>query len=797
MSQSMIADLASSGLTPADIGARDAGAPEFAAIKVPPSSQGYVIPYYAPNGDRLPFYRIKLFGQELKYKQAHGTANHVYFPKNFKATLDYFLTQCKQDDIKPFIILTEGEKKAAATCKHGIPCCALGGVDNWRNRTIILPPETELKQGKEKGVVRAKLPSGFDAFLEDFALALGMQQLSDALVKAKIPIIIIYDTDEKDGLKMEVQRAASQLAHQFLYMGIPISKVRQAILPYEGKKVGLDDYLLEYPKEDLIKLCHDAIESRHTFPRHPNPRALINGKLQKGKLNRKEIQEIALTVLAELDGRGRRLLSTSSNLPYYFDETTHSLMAARMIQKQNEPIHETPFGKFLYRQFGLSSADSRVLGWLAAMFTGEDPIEDVEPRRIMAIPPTNPDEIALQISDSHFVVISGDLKKPLKIFTNGQYGLLFEQEQVEGTKAAELEEEFHKQLSMEPECWWLDIFRNSVNLNDNGDENVAKMAALLYYISPWLLRWRGTQLPIELIIGEAGSGKSSLFELRLSIITGEPHLRNIPSDLKDWFASIVNTGGLHVIDNVQFTNKELRQRLSDEMCRIITEPKPHIEMRRLYSTTGQYRLPVNTVFAMTAIQQPFYNADIIQRSAIFELGAIGGGHDSNWVGTQLDRFGGRTSWLAHHLVFIHRFLHRVQEGGWKDTYKAEHRLGNYEQCLQVAAQVFGIEYQWIAHSLLERTQKKITEADWTLEGLKEYAAEVLAGAPDKKTTFAAVDIAQWAEAHEEHFINSQLINPRSLGRYLTSHQVTVQKVVGISPAGTKNNRKIFSVGPSK
>ena len=150
-----------------------------------------------------------------------------------------------------------------------------------------------------------------------------------------------------------------------------------------------------------------------------------------------------------------------------------------------------------------------------------------------------------------------------------------------------------------------------------------------------------------------------------------------------------------------------------------------------------------------------------------------------------------------HLVFLHRFLRRVQEGDWNDTYKAEHRLGNYEQCLQVAAKIFGIEYEWIAHSLIERTQKKITEADWTLEGLKEFAMETLAGNPEAVHEFGALEIAQWADAHEEHHMNSQLTNSRSLGRYLTSHQVTIQKVVGITAAAMRNKRKMFKVGPSK
>lgn len=802
MDESMIADLARSGLTPEDIGARAAGSPDYAAIRVPNSSQGYVIPYYQPNGERMQFYRVKLLNHELKYKQPNGTPNHVYYPKTFQQTLINHIKRCRAENIQPYILLTEGEKKAAASCKAGLPCVALGGVDSWRNRTIVLPPESELDSNYSKqGSIRVKLPKGVDVSIEDFTLATGMKEFVNMLIKYKLALVLVYDTDESYGLKFDVQRAASALGYQIAFMGVPIQKIRQLVLPYgvvDGGKVGLDDYLMAKSPRALNNLCVATMQNKSSFPRHPNPKAYVNLRLQKGRMSRKEMQELALVVTTELDARGRRLHSKSESKPYYFDEVTHKLMPAQMLHKNGEPLHESTFGRFLYQEYGISNADGRLFQWLASQFTGEEPVSEVEPKRILAIPPGRPDEIALQISDSHFAVVSGNPDKPLTVYTNGSYGLLFEQDQVAATEASDLEVAF-EELSEEDNfpCWWLDIFKNKVNMQvTENDQDVTTLAALLFYISPYLLRWRGTQLPIEIILGEAGSGKSSLYELRLSILTGEPLLRNIPTDLRDWFSSIVNTGGLHVTDNVQFTNKELRQRLSDEMCRIITEPRPHIEMRKLFTTSTHNQLPVNTVFAMTAIQQPFFNADLIQRAAIFELHAIGSGHDSNWVQTQLNRFGGRTKWLAHHLLFLHKFLALVREGNWNQDYKAEHRLANYEQSLSIAAKVFGIPFDNLPEQLIRRTRQKIEDADWTLSAIKEYAEEMLRCNP-KGVQFQARDITAWAEAHEVHATNPQLQNGRKLGQFMVTHQTMLFKITGIKLTDPTKNNEFFEVRPSE
>lgn len=802
MDQVTIDDLGRSGLLPPDMGIRDAGAPEFAAAKVPLTSKGYVIPYYNIHGERIAFYRLRLFdyeinGKKLKYKQLSGTANHVYFPKDFQAAVAK-VTAKDSPYIRPFVILTEGEKKAAAICKAGIPCVAVGGVDSWRSRTLILPKDAVLEKAyagtQATGSIKVKLPSGAELF-DESNLASGVKDLIDFISEKRMDIIICYDTDLPEGVKFDVQRAASNLAYELLYNGLTTSQIRQMILPYSPDgKVGLDDYLLKHGVEELRKRVTETLERTNAFPRHPNARALIAQKLQK-KLNRRETQEVSLSILADLDAHGRRFRSANDGSPYYFNDKTLALMPARLLDRSGEPLHESLFGTFLYRNYGISGADSRVLQWLAAQFTGEAPVSEVEPRRVVALAGKQKDEIAIQLSDSHFVVVTADEDNPIKIMSNGSYGLLFEQDQVAPIDIKHLREEFDKQKNGKFSPWWYEVTNKQANLV--GGKETARLAALLYYISPFLLRWKGTQLPLEITIGEPGSGKSSLYELRLSILTGNPKLRNVPSDLRDWYASISNAGGVHVIDNLQFTNKELRQRMSDEICRLVTEPNPTIEMRRLYTTAEQNTIPINTIFAVTAVQQPFYNNDVMQRAAVFEMSAVGtDGHNATWVQDQLAAFGGRTAWLAHHLLVLHKFL-KAARSKWNVDYRASHRLANYEQCLSLMAEVLGLAEDGAApvpEALMQRMQRNMTDADWTLEAIKEYVETNLV-VHKKGFVFSAASISAWAEGHEEHYHNQQLVNSRSLGRYLVAHKTMIGNLLGIVDHGTKNNKRMFFAPP--
>ncbi len=502
-------------------------------------------------------------------------------------------------------------------------------------------------------------------------------------------------------------------------------------------------------------------------------------------MTRKEMQDVSLAILSDLDSHGLRLRSPTNDT-YYFDHHSRKLLMAAWASGRDEQ-YDAPFTQFLYKEYGLSANDNRLLVWLGTQFSSEDPIENVTPHRIYARPDTSEDSVIYQISDSEFVKLT---RQGLEVHNNGDENILFEADQVDPLDKTLLLREFTRQRNLPTNCWWASTL-SEVRLRDKDKQRI--VAALLYYMSPWLFRWRGMQLPVELIIGESGSGKSTLCELRLDILTGRPLLRNTPTDLKDWHASVTNAGGLHVTDNVQLVDRTMRQRLSDEICRITTEPEPFIEQRKYYTNAEQVRIPVRAVFALTAIQQPFQNADLLQRAIILELdksiaaneaGQIR--YDSNWKAKQLNRFGGRESWVAHHLVVLAKFFDLVAQE-WDDNYSAKHRLINFEQSVLLMAKVFGIPSTWIPDFLVNATDKAVSEADWILEGLHAFALEH--NHPNLRgKRFRASVISEWSENQPDYKDCDMLVNSRKLGKYLRAHKSAIYHLTGIVESGTEGNR---------
>lgn len=798
-------DLGKSGLVVGDIGAYVAQEAELAAVGLKAAlylqsgpnvvSPGYIIPYYDIQGTRVPFYRLRLFNPSpkgAKYLQPANVGSWVYFPKHF-ATL---LQRSLKSGAKTSIIITEGEKKAAKAVSCGFIACALGGVYNWRSKTIILPEHTELAKNRD-GQIVAKLKGDMiqsPTVDRRGVLAHGLVQLMQLIKQHDLQVIIVFDSDHP--INHDVQKAAAELAFEMRFNGISTTNVRQLELAKSaGKKIGLDDYLIEQGVDALWKQIEIVSDARTAYPIHPDLRALVARQLD-ARIERSECKELALMILSDMDVNGRRMIDKNSGTPFYFDNLTKVLMPVNLLHHHEEPLHETKFGEYLYRRYDISQADSKLLIWLAAGFTGEHPVEEVSPKSVFCL---TKDGLAYQVDDGHFLQITSNPDVPFVLRTNGSDGILFKAGQVEPIDHALLIRQIKQQLywlSNKPayeDFYWAPATKQFKFVHDRD----AQIMTILSYITPWLQRWRGAQLPVELMIGEPGSGKSSMYALRLEILTGRAQLRNQSTDIRDWYASITSQDGMHVTDNVAFTSKEMKQRMSDEICRLVTEPIPTVEMRKLFTTSENVRIPVSVSFAMTAIQQPFVNADIMQRSVIMELSAIGESHVSDWKSEQLSLHGGRIGWLAHQLAVLHTFFRRVngEAGFWQSDYRSKHRLAHFEQLFSAMGSVLNVpDLKALAKGLSESSQNQVSEHDWTMEGLKAFnAAHIREQQQNPKTTYTCQDISMWASDQSEYEDNQVITNSRRLARYIKSHAYMVEHLAGYKDFDKTANRQTYKL----
>ncbi len=193
-------------------------------------AEGMMIPYFDFTGKPTQFFRIKyldklpgfagLVEKPQKYAQPAGTLNEVYLPPILEVPWADVA-----EDINAPIYMTEGEKKAACGCAHGLATIGLGGVDMWRatKRGIEFLPQLEQVQWKDRQV------------------------------------FIIFDSDA--ATNPNVVRAQRQLAAALLAKGAKPSIVS---LPAtgDGQKQGLDDLLVAAGLDALM----DEIAAAEPLP---------------------------------------------------------------------------------------------------------------------------------------------------------------------------------------------------------------------------------------------------------------------------------------------------------------------------------------------------------------------------------------------------------------------------------------------------------------------------------------------------------------------------------------------------
>jgi hypothetical protein len=148
-------------------------------------------------------------GKEIRYTNEPGQPPMPYFPRS----LDW--AAIFTDPSQP-IVITEGEFKAAAACKFGVPTIGLGGVNSYQSKHL------------------------------------GLDILPDLLKInwVRRSVYICYDSDFRTN--PNVLNAINALAKELMMLG---AYPNFFALPDEGDgKVGLDDYLVANPEVELAQI---------------------------------------------------------------------------------------------------------------------------------------------------------------------------------------------------------------------------------------------------------------------------------------------------------------------------------------------------------------------------------------------------------------------------------------------------------------------------------------------------------------------------------------------------------------
>lgn len=196
---------------------------------------GYAIPYVDLQGQTLPpryrmFWTIPAKDQP-KYLSAHNQDAQLYIPPNFEAV------SARHD----YILITEGEKKAAKAVQEGIPCVALAGVHMWAE-----PAARKIDKMMGRGMSHLTKP---------------LQALAELSGKK---LIIVYDSDSASN--SQVHSARYILKDALLYHCAKWVRVVDLLAPDDTKKWGLDDILQDTQAASLFHAQLQEALSKDSMP---------------------------------------------------------------------------------------------------------------------------------------------------------------------------------------------------------------------------------------------------------------------------------------------------------------------------------------------------------------------------------------------------------------------------------------------------------------------------------------------------------------------------------------------------
>ena len=743
---------------------------------------GFVIPYFGLDNKELKFYRVKVLAslngaKPPKYIQPKAAGNHLYIPRNL-----HRLAPKWQSDVTIPLFITEGEKKALAGVQAGLATLAVGGVFSWRTHIHSLERGVVRVEDKASSRVIHLDDRGEKAYRTEVAPELG------DIAWAGRDTYLIFDSDAETN--EEVQRAAFEFANWLADRGAVArqislaERVSASVLHRAGRdpkaKLGLDDILgLDSTFGDNLK--DPEWRSSESFrPLPSDPLEWVTSQLNEGRTNRATQERVASFAIAWLDANGARFMGADSTY-YYFDNETRVLHDFHP-GSNLATLRETSFGHLLVEQLGLDPTDNSTVGRLIGRFPLGAPV--ISPHRVLAQHKDDQDTLYYQLSDADVMRISPE---GLDLISNGDDDILFHRGSVDPLDLDALVEACERWKEHRKPLWHTAL--STLNLDPLGKlskEETLRLLTCMCYLSPWLNRWRGLMLPLEIAVAEPNSGKSFFYNLRMGVLTGRPGLAGLPDDFRSWVASVSNAPGFWVCDNLGNVKSEYWHRLNDELARLITDPAPSIELRQLYTTANTFRIPVHSTFAITTIHNPFSAPDILQRSLVFGLNAIPvGKRDPDWYS---QRLGKRTEWVAEHLSVLQLFLTEASQT-WEHNFKSGYRLVHFEQSVLVMGRVLGWDMTKIVEGLAGVVAATVAAYDPMIEAFVTFVKEW--ERPRRKVRFR--EVCDWVEMDDRNRFTAlrHFKNEVQLAKYIMAHKYDLEQSTGVMVLKDGNDQALI------
>jgi hypothetical protein len=805
-----------------------------------------------------------------RYYQPAGSPNHIYFPRGVKeAAISAGYLLITEGEKKALSAMSHNIPCAALAGVDSWRAQWLAikvtlGPETGQPINLILPtketPVLRIKPAEEIKEV-TKEAVGLKE-LAEFIIAYDIKLLL-AFDSGPFP----EPNDKWDNLDRVLTRRSVQTSlHRFAtYLitnyNIKPSHIGQLSLPLDAQhsKLGLDDYLKQGFLTDLEAQIDDVLSARVTaettpyFPRHPNLKVYIDELLSQRQHDRNTQLLVASLVVSDLDATGRRLMGTDGRV-HYLPAYSGRLISGGVEGPKEQAVVEEGLRPYLLQKYGVAPADRQITSRVASAITQVPWTNLVHPwHTYTALPtPTSPairsQEIAVirelledpdastatgagyfasslhqqTVSEDsfYFLLNETDVLKvtatEVVVTQNGINNVLLTNPPMPGIDTPTLLNRINENLTTYTErghlpLSWLKVVQNTTveNCAPLDQTSTHVLFSLLRYISPWLLRWRGLQLPLEMYVGEQNSGKTELARLIREIVTGSTETQPLSDDVRDFMAQQANSGRLLVLDNAGQINNDSRRKLSDMLSKLLTDISPTIETRKLYTNDEIHLRRFNNGIILTAIRDPLQRPDLLSRTLMFRFHGVNQkGLISSWASSQMELAGGREGWLAHHLAVIHLIMRlynadshahlRFKSGASK------HRLTWFSEALLLTAHVFGEDavnhIKFINDRLNEVTNSYLVGNDVVLAALKEFAIRLTIKYDlqqnTKSTQFTSADITAWAQDQEDYANNTVLADQRLLGRFLREHQNQVEEIANIRWNGRDKPMAKYFVQPT-